>query len=85
MKSFAMCALMMMASGCGTTLVKVSDTAACNQPEWTQRASKTLPPLRDGTGGAALESYVGAAEEYHVLRERHEGLADCVEKNTRHE
>lgn len=54
----------------------------CNVPTWTARSPEKLPPLPDHTGGAMLRNHTQVAEEYHVLREKHEGLSRCVEENS---
>ena len=67
--------------GCGTPVIKM-DTSACNRAELTERG-KDLPSLPTPDVRSALRNHIDVTHEYHALRNRHDGLAKCVEENAR--
>lgn len=67
--------------GCGTPVIKV-DTSPCNRKELTERG-KDLPLLESPSVRAAVKNHIEVTREYAELRNRHNGLVDCVEENSR--
>ena len=77
-------ALTLLIAGCGTPVIKV-DTSPCNRPELTAPA-KTLPLLTEeqaATQKGLTDNHLAVTREFYTLRERHLGLAACVEDNSR--
>lgn len=67
--------------GCGTPVIK-TDTSPCNRPELTSRPNP-LPQLQTKDVRAAVKNHLQVTEEFTKLRNRHDGLARCVEENSR--
>lgn len=70
-----------MSSGCGTPVIK-TDTSPCNRPELTTRPGP-LPQLESKAVREAVKNHIAVDKAYAELRERHDGLATCVEENSR--